>query len=311
VSWLRLDMSTTTAHPKVQAFYDPKTFTVSYVVWDAATLDAVAIDSVLDYDPGSSTISTESVDRLSAFVREHALKLHAAMETHAHADHLSGAQILKRRFGVPIVIGARIDEVQTAFKPVFDLAPSFATDGSQFDRLLRDDEVLDAGSLRIRALATPGHTPACLSYVVGDAVFTGDALFTEDYGTGRCDFPKGSAEELYASVHDKLYALPDDTRVFVGHDYQPDGRAVRWETSIGRSKRENVQLRADTSKEAFVAFRKGRDAGLAAPKLLLPSVQVNVDAGRLPAPHANGSRYLSVPLRAKGPVDASGLPLDR
>jgi glyoxylase-like metal-dependent hydrolase (beta-lactamase superfamily II) len=306
-------MSTTTApsRPRVEAFFDPKTFTVSYVVWDEATKDAVAIDSVLDYEPGSSTVSTESVDALSAFVRERGLRLHAAMETHAHADHLSGAQVLKRRFGVPVVIGARIDEVQSVFKPFFDLAPDFATDGSQFDRLLRDGEVLEAGSLRIQALSTPGHTPACMSYLVGDAVFTGDALFTEDYGTGRCDFPRGSADDLYASVHDKLYALPDDTRVFVGHDYQPEGREVRWETSIGRSKSENVQLRQDTSKEAFVAFRKARDARLAAPKLLLPSVQVNVDAGRLPPPHENGNRYLSLPVRAKGPVDASGLPLDR
>lgn len=306
-------MSTTTspAKPNVQAFYDPKTFTVSYVVWDAATKDAVAIDSVLDYDPGSSSVSTESIDALSAFVKDRGLTLRAAMETHAHADHLSGAQILKRRFGVPTVIGARIDEVQRTFKPFFDLAPAFPTDGSQFDRLLADGEVFEAGSLRIQAISTPGHTPACLSYLVGDAVFTGDALFTEDYGTGRCDFPKGSAEDLYHSVHDRLYALPDDTRVFVGHDYQPDGRDVRWETAIGRSKRENVQLRQDTSKEAFVAFRKGRDAGLAAPRLLLPSVQVNIDAGRMPATHANGNRYLQVPIRAKGPTDENGLPIDR
>lgn len=306
-------MTTTTApaKPSVRAFYDPKTSTLSYVVWDEATRDAVAIDSVLDYDVGSSTVSTESVDALSAFVRERGLKLHAVMETHAHADHLSGAQILKRRFGAPTVIGARIDEVQATFKSFFGLTSSFATDGSQFDRLLRDGETLAAGSLNILAIATPGHTPACLSYLVGDALFCGDTLFIEDYGTGRCDFPNGSAHDLYASVQQKLYVLPDDTRVFVGHDYQPDGREVRWETSIGRSKRENVQLRADTSEDAFVTFRKRRDESLAAPKLLLPSVQVNVDAGRMPPPRDNGNRYLSVPLRAKGPVDASGLPLDR
>jgi glyoxylase-like metal-dependent hydrolase (beta-lactamase superfamily II) len=294
----------------VRAFFDPRTFTVSYVVWDETTKDAVVIDPVLDYDAGSSTISTDSVDAVSAFLRGRGLHLHASLETHAHADHLSAGQILKRRFGVPVVIGARIDEVQRTFKPFFDLDPAFPVDGSQFDRLLADGEVLVAGSLRLEALATPGHTPACLSYRVGDAVFTGDALFTEDYGTGRCDFPKGSAEDLYASVHDRLYALPDDTRVFVGHDYQPEGREVRWETTIGRSKRENVQLRADTARGAFVTMRQERDKTLAAPRLLLPSVQVNVDAGRFPRARANGARYLNLPIRAKGPVDEGGLPLD-
>lgn len=176
------------------------------------------------------------------------------------------------------------------------MGPTFPTDGSQFDRLLRDGETFSAGSLRIEVIPTPGHTPACSSYRIGDAVFTGDALFIEDYGTGRTDFPGGSADALYTSVHDRLYALPDETRVFVGHDYQPGGRPLRWETTIGSSKAANVQLRMDTSREEFVKLRTQRDAKLDAPRLLYPSVQVNIDAGRLPAPRANGRRYLLLPL---------------
>jgi glyoxylase-like metal-dependent hydrolase (beta-lactamase superfamily II) len=292
----------------VQAFFDPATYTVSYVVYDALSRDAVVIDSVLDYDPLASQTSTESVQKLLAFVAAERLKVRWILETHAHADHLSGAQLMKRRLEAPVAIGAAITVVQETFKPVFDLSESFATDGSQFDRLLADGEVLEAGTLRVEAIATPGHTPACLSYKIDDAVFTGDALFMPDYGTGRCDFPAGSAAALYRSVHDKLYRLPDDTRVFVGHDYQPGGREVAWQTTIGESKRKNIQLREETTSEAFVAFRSQRDATLAPPRLLYQSVQVNIDGGRLPPVHDNGRRYLRLPLNARRPSDDAGAP---
>ena len=294
----------------VEPFFDPPTFTLTYVVFDPATRDAVVIDPVLDFDPASGTTSTIAADRVSAYVRGHELRLHHVLETHAHADHLSASQLLRRRFGAQIAISERIREVQATFKPIFDLPPSFATDGSQFDRLLADGEAVSAGSLAIEVIATPGHTPACVTFKIEDALFTGDALFTEDYGTGRCDFPRGSAEALYDSIQ-KLYALPDASRVFVGHDYQPGGRAVRWETTIGASKARNPQLDGGTSKAAFVAARQARDATLAAPRLLFPSVQVNIDAGRLPGPHGNGHRYLVIPLNVLAPADELGEPVRR
>ena len=292
----------------IETFFDPATFTLTYVVFDPKTRDAVVIDPVLDYDVQSSQVSTASITRVERFLKQTELKLRYVFETHAHADHLSGSQYLKRRFDAPIAIGARIVDVQKVFAGVFDLA-TLATDGSQFDRLLRDGEILAAGSLEIEVMATPGHTPACMTYKIGDAVFTGDALFIEDYGTGRCDFPSGSADALYTSVHDRLYSLPDATRVFTGHDYQPNGRPLRWETTIGASKEANVQLRASTSREEFVKRRTERDATLAAPRLLFPSVQVNIDAGRLPKPHANGRRYLAIPLNMKRNTDDDGTPL--
>lgn len=290
---------------EIKPFYDARTYTLTFVVWDPKTKDAVVIDPVLDYDPNASKTWTESVDAVTQFVREESLRLHFVLETHAHADHLSGSQLLKKRFDARVVIGSKIKLVQETFKPVFDLGPDFPTDGSQFDLLLDDGDVLTAGSLRVEAIATPGHTPACLTFKIDDAVFTGDALFMDDYGTGRCDFPRGSAEDLYDSIQ-KLYRLPDDTRVFVGHDYQPGGRAVAWETTIGKSKANNPQLRAQTTKEEFVRFRKERDASLAAPRLLLPSVQVNIDAGRLPKPSANGNRYLHIPVNLGKTTDHAG-----
>jgi glyoxylase-like metal-dependent hydrolase (beta-lactamase superfamily II) len=268
------------------------------VVYDPATRDAVVIDPVLEYDALGSLTTTTELQRIADFLLANRLRLHYVLETHAHADHLSGSQWLRRRFDARVVIGERIREVQEVFKQVFDLPASFPTDGSQFDRLLADGETLTAGSLRIRVLATPGHTPACVSYLIDDAVFTGDALFIEDAGTGRCDFPRGDAEALYHSVHDRLYALPEQTRVFVGHDYEPDGRALRYETTIEREKLANIQLRATTTREEFVRFRRERDATLAPPRLLYPSVQINIDAGNLPRPHPNGRRYLAIPLEA-------------
>lgn len=291
----------------IEPFYDSRTSTLTYVVFDEASRDAVVIDPVLDYDPANGTTWTESFDQVASYIEREQLRLHYVLETHAHADHLSSSQLFRRKFDAKVAIGERIGEVQATFKPIFDLPVSFATDGSQFDRLLRAGEIIRAGTLALEVIPTPGHTPACVTYKVEDALFTGDALFTEDYGTGRCDFPRGSAAALYDSVQ-RLYAFPDDTRVFVGHDYQPGGRAVRWETTIGASKLKNPQLSVTTTKDAFVTMRNARDATLPAPKLLLPSVQVNVDAGRLPAPHANGKRYLVVPLNVLRPADELGRP---
>ena len=292
----------------IQHFYDPATYTLTFVVFDPGTRDAVVIDPVLDYDPIGSRTSTTSVRKVEDFLRAHELRLHWVLETHAHADHLSGSQYLKRRFEAGVAIGERIREVQEVFKNVFDLGDRLATDGSQFDRLLKDGEVLQAGALAIEVIATPGHTPACVSYKIGDAVFTGDALFMEDYGTGRGDFPKGDARTLYHSVHARLYGLPEETRVFVGHDYQPNGRDLRFETTIGQSKRANVQLKQETPESDFVAFRQGRDKTLAAPRLLFPSVQINIDAGRLPDPHGNGIRYLHTPIDLGRATDSDGTP---
>ncbi len=283
----------------VKSLYDDATATVTYVVFDEATRDAVVIDPVLDYDPASSKISTESVDQLEALIREHKLVPHYCLETHAHADHLSGAQELKKRFpGIVLAIGERITRVQNVFKKVYNLPEHFIPNGSQFDLLLKEKQRINAGSIDIEVLFTPGHTPACASYLIGDAVFTGDAIFMPDTGTGRCDFPEGSSAALYSSISEKLFKLPDATRVFVGHDYKGSGtREARWETSIGEQKRSNIQLKAETAKEDYIKMRDARDATLSAPRLLLPSLQVNIDGGRLPEPEPNGTSYLKIPLR--------------
>ncbi len=286
-------------NPEVKAFFDAGTWTLTYVAWDPDTRDAVVIDAVLDYDPAPSRASTRSLDEVEHFIRDRRLQLHWILDTHAHADHLTGSQEMKTRFpDAKVAIGERIREVQAAFKPVFNLAPDFPTDGSQFDRLLQDGEMIEAGALRIRIIATPGHTPACVSFLVGDAVFTGDTLFMPDYGVGRCDFPSGSAETLFDSITGRLYTLPDETRVFVGHDYQPGGREILWQSTIGEEKLHNVQLPAKSTKEAFVQFRQARDKRLNAPRLLYPSLQFNINAGRLPAPEGNGMRYLKIPFRS-------------
>lgn len=290
---------------KIKTFFDERTFTLTHVVWDERTKDAVVIDPVLDYEPVGSYTWAESVETVQRFLEQEKLALRWILETHAHADHLSGSQPLKRKYGVGVVIGERIREVQETFKRVFDL-PALKTDGSQFDHLVRDGETVNAGSLAIEVIATPGHTPACVSYKIGDAVFTGDALFMDDYGTGRCDFPRGSASDLYDSIQ-RLYQLPDTTRVFPGHDY-PEGREVRFETTIGASKKNNPQIKAETQKDEFVRFRKARDAKLKAPRLLFQSVQVNIDAGRLPEQKDSGLRYLKLPLNLGRKVDELGVP---
>ncbi len=282
----------------IKTFFDPQTYTLTYVVFDPRTRDAVVIDPVLDYDAAAVRTSRASLTQVVEFVRQEQLKVHFVLETHAHADHLSSGHDLVTEFfsSAQLAIGRNITQVQATFKKIFNLPPDFKTDGSQFDRLLDDGEEFAAGSLQIQVIHTPGHTPACVSYLIGDAVFTGDALFMPDYGTGRCDFPGGDSHQLYDSVHRRLYALPDTTRVFVGHDYQPGGRALAYETTIGASKAGNLQLKAITTEAEFVAFRTKRDATLAAPKLLFPSIQVNIAAGRLPEPEDNGTVYLKLPL---------------
>jgi glyoxylase-like metal-dependent hydrolase (beta-lactamase superfamily II) len=282
---------------QVKAFFDSRTFTLTYVVRDPATNDAIIIDPVLDYDPAASKVWAESVEQVIDYVRAEKLNVHYILETHAHADHLSGSQLLKRAFPqAKIAVGERITVVQQTFKTIFNLTEDFATDGSQFDRLLKDGEILDAGSLKLEVIFTPGHTPACATYKIEDAIFTGDAIFMPDGGTGRCDFPAGSAKDLYHSIRSKLYALPDSTRVFVGHDYQPGGREVKWETTIGDEKQNNIQLKATTSEDEFIQFRAARDKTLAAPKLLFQSVQVNIDAGKMPKPSEDKKRYLKIPI---------------
>jgi glyoxylase-like metal-dependent hydrolase (beta-lactamase superfamily II) len=280
---------------QIESFFDERTSTLTHVAFDEATRDAVIIDPVLDYEPGSGKVWTESVERVAAFVESRALKVHYLLETHAHADHLSGSQWLKRRLGGQIAVGRRITEVQEIFKDVFSW-PDFPADGRQFDRLLQDDELLRAGSLELKVIPTPGHTPACVSYQAGDAVFTGDALFLDDVGVGRCDFPRGDAGALYDSVAGRLFTLPEATRLFVGHDYPPAGRAWRASTTVGDAKRGNVQLTATTPRKDFVARRTARDRTLTAPRLLYPSLQVNLAAGHLPPPEKNGRRYLKTPL---------------
>ena len=278
----------------VEAFFDSRTWTVTYLVWDPATKDAVIIDPVHDYDPLRVKVFEESVGRYTARIQELGLKLLWSLETHAHADHISAGALLRDRFGAKVAIGAPITGVQSFFKGLLG-RDDLAADGSQFDRLLRDGDAIDAGSLHIGVIATPGHTPACVTYHIGDAIFTGDALFMPDFGTGRCDFPRGSAADLYDSIR-KLYALPDETRVFVGHDYQPGGRPVAWESTVGEEKRANIQLKAETTREQYVAFRTARDAQLSPPNLIFQSIQCNIDAGRLPPARPNGVVALVLPM---------------
>ena len=282
-------------NPTVKAFFDTATWTVSYVVYDQPGGHCALVDSVLDYDAKSGRTSTRSADALLAFVARQSLSVQWILETHAHADHLSAAPYLRKHLGGKIAIGGKITQVQNVFKGIFHLEPEFATNGSQFDHLFEDGDTFAIGTLQAQALSVPGHTPACMAYQVGDAVFVGDTLFMPDVGTARCDFPGGSAATLYQSIH-RLFALPDATRVFVCHDYGPNGRAVACETSIGEQKRSNIHVRDGIAEAEFVRMREARDATLAMPTLILPSVQVNIRAGALPDPDANGVRYLKLPI---------------
>ena len=282
----------------IKEFFNKATWTLTYVVSDKNTFDAIIIDPVWDYDPGASKLSTTSVDEILSYVNDNKLNVHYILETHAHADHISGAQVLKQKIpNAKIGIGAKITDVQKVFKTFFNLNSDFNTNGNQFDILLTEDDILKAGSIEIKTLFTPGHTPACSSFIIEDCAFVGDAIFMPDSGTGRCDFPAGSADDLYVSVHKKLYALPDSTRVFVGHDYMPNDRELQFESTIGEQKEKNIQLKAHTTREEFVVFRTTRDKTLEAPKLILPSVQINIAAGLLPVAESNGEQYLKIPIR--------------
>lgn len=282
---------------QVKAFFDPATWTVSYVVFDAPGGHCALVDSVLDYDPKSGRTRTDSADQLIAFVREQNLMVDWILETHAHADHLSAAPYLRNHLGGKIAIGGKITQVQNVFKGIFHLEPEFATNGSQFDHLFEDGDTFAIGTLQAQALSVPGHTPACMAYQVGDAVFVGDTLFMPDVGTARCDFPGGNAHTLYQSVR-KLLSLPPETRLFMCHDYPPEGREAQWESTVADQRARNIHVHDGVNEAEFVAMRTKRDAGLAMPVLILPSVQVNIRAGELPPPEANGVSYLKIPLNA-------------
>ncbi|MCC6075145.1 MBL fold metallo-hydrolase [Pseudomonas sp. GCM10022188] len=281
----------------VEAFFDPVTFTYSYVVSDPQSRQCALIDPVLDYDPAAGRTSHRNADRLIAYVREQGVDVQWILETHVHADHLSAGHYLKQQLGGRLGIGERITAIQATFGKLFNAGPDFATDGRQFDHRFHDGEEFQVGAVQARAIHTPGHTPACMTYLVGDAAFVGDTLFMPDYGTARCDFPGGDARALYRSIHTKLFSLPDATRVFMCHDYKAAGREqYQCETSIGAERAHNVHIHEGIGEEDFVAMRQARDATLGMPALILPAVQVNMRAGALPPAEANGTRYLKIPL---------------
>ncbi|MDJ0607758.1 MAG: MBL fold metallo-hydrolase [Kiloniellales bacterium] len=283
--------------PNVKTFFDQATFTATHLVWDPQTRHAAVVDSVKDYDPKSGRTSTASADELIAFAEQEGLTLEWILETHVHADHLTAAPYLKEKLGGRTGIGARIDVVQSVFKQVFNAEEAFATDGRQFDRLFDDGETLHIGELEAKVIHTPGHTPACATYVVGNVAFVGDTLFMPDFGTARCDFPGGDARELYRSIK-KILSLPPETRLFLCHDYGPNGRDYQWETTVAAERAENIHVNDSVQEDAFVAMRSERDKQLDMPVLILPSVQVNMRAGDPPPPESNGTRYLKIPLDA-------------
>lgn len=282
--------------PVIRTFFDEPTFTATHVVHDPVSRRAAIIDSVLDFDQAAGRTSHGSADALIAYVREQDLTIEWLLETHAHADHLSDAPYLQQQLGGTLVIGREIVTVQNVFAGVFNEPASFARDGSQFDRLMDDGETFAIGDLAAIALHVPGHTPACLAYVIGDAVFVGDTLFMPDYGSARADFPGGDARTLYRSIR-RLMQLPDETRVFLCHDYKAPGRdGYVWETTIGAERTENVHVHDGIGEDAFVTMREARDQTLGMPRLILPSIQVNIRAGHLPEPETNGVSYLKLPL---------------
>lgn len=283
-------------HPDVHAFFDEATNTITYLLREPAGRGCAVVDSVLDFDYASGRTDTRSADAVIAYVRAQDLDLQWVLETHVHADHLSAAPYIQEALGGQIGIGDQITVVQETFGKVFNEGTRFARDGSQFDRLFRDGDSLMIGQMRVDVLHTPGHTPACLTYVAGDAAFVGDSLFMPDFGTARCDFPGGSAEVMFDSVQ-RILALPDSTRIFVGHDYKAPGREVyAWESSVGAQKALNVHIGAGRNRADFVALRQARDASLAMPRLIVPSLQINMRAGQMPEPEDNGLSYLKVPL---------------
>jgi glyoxylase-like metal-dependent hydrolase (beta-lactamase superfamily II) len=282
--------------PVIEAFFDLATYTYSYVVSDPSTRRCAIIDSVLDYDPAAGRTTTTSADRLIQYVKDHQLQVDWLLETHVHADHLSAAPYLKRSLGGQLAIGEHITTVQNTFGKLFNAGTAFATDGRQFDRLLKDGDTFTVGNLTARAIHTPGHTPACMTYLIGDAGFVGDTLFMPDYGTARCDFPGGDAHTLYQSIR-TLFSLPGETRLFMCHDYKAPGRdEFSNQTSVAEQRAHNVHVRDGIGEADFVAMRTARDATLGMPTLILPSVQVNMRAGQLPPAEDNGVRYLKIPL---------------
>jgi glyoxylase-like metal-dependent hydrolase (beta-lactamase superfamily II) len=289
--------------PAVRAFFDEATNTFSYLVADHGTRRAAVIDPVLDYDPKSGEVDVRSVEAVLAAAREARLVIEWSLETHAHADHLSGSPYVKAKTGARIGIGENIKEVQRIFRPVFN-ATDLKTDGSDFDHLFKDGERFKIGELEAEVIYTPGHTPACISYRIEDAVFVGDTLFMPDYGTARADFPGGDARKLYKSIR-RLLSLPPQTRMFMCHDYKAPGRdSYAFETTVGEQRTGNVHVHEGVGEDEFVAMRNARDATLSAPTLLLPSIQVNIRAGRFPAAEANGVRYLKIPVKFKGEAQA-------
>ena len=281
--------------PLVEAFFDKATSTMSYVVYERAGSACAIIDSVLDYDPKSGHTGTTSADRLVAFIQTKKLQVEWILETHAHADHLSAATYLKIKVGGKVAIGEHIRTVQTTFKKIFNLESGFPVDGSQFDHLIVADEIFFIGDLKVQALYVPGHTPADMAYLIGDAIFTGDAMFMPDVGSARCDFPGGDARKLYQSVK-RLLTLPEETRVFVCHDYPPAGREVQWESTIAAQRASNIHINDRVMEQEFVAMRTAKDATMDMPTLILPSLQVNICAGALPKPENNGMSYLKIPV---------------
>lgn len=281
--------------PVVESFFDSATFSLSYVVSCPNTQKAVIIDPVLDFDPAAMRTSTSSAEKLLNYVESKGLELVWILETHAHADHLSAAQYLKSATDTPIAIGAEITQVQDTFNQLFEFDLNTSGKPEDFDRLLKDGESLKLGELTIDVIHTPGHTPTCCTYHIGDSIFVGDTIFMPDFGTARCDFPGGDAKQLYHSLQ-KILSLPDETRMFMCHDYMPGGRDLRWETSVGEQKNSNIHIKSGTQEAEFVKMRTERDAQLPVPKLILPSLQVNIRAGQLPEAEESGTRFIKLPL---------------
>lgn len=280
----------------VHSFFDAQTYTITHVVADPETKEAAIIDSVLDYDLVTGKTSYENATKVIDLIRAEGYHVQWILETHAHADHVTAAQYLKQQLGGQVAIGEHISDVQKVFADVFQLGATFPTDGRQFDHLWKDGETFRVGSIEARVIATPGHTPADVTYVIGDAAFVGDTIFMPDYGTARCDFPGGNADVLFDSIR-RVYELPDETRVFLCHDYLPEARAEYcWETTLLEQKKSNVHVAESVEKDAFVQMRQSRDKGLGMPRLIIPSIQINIRAGNMPEPDENGVSYLKVPL---------------
>lgn len=287
--------NSTPAPLAVEGHFHAPSSTICYIVHDPVSMRGAVVDAVLDFDQASGRTSTAFVDKVADRAEELGVGVDWVLETHVHADHLSGAQHLRARLGGEIAIGAHIGEVQTSFAKIYNLGPSFETDGSQFDRLWRDGDRFEVGGVPAEVIHTPGHTPACVCYRIGDAVFTGDTIFMPDFGTARCDFPGGDARDLYRSIQ-RILALPPETRIFVGHDYAPGGREHAWESTVAEERRANKHVKDGIDEDTFVEMRRTRDAELSMPGLLLPSIQVNIRAGNMPEPEDNGVSYLKVPI---------------